>query len=116
MTQVLRCTARKTLLDEGYAEAIPSEQLAPSSRVWYIPHHTVVNANKPEKVRVVYDCAARSQGTSLNENLMRGPDFVNSLMGVLLRFRTGRIAIVSDVKGMFHQVRCAPKDRDALRF
>ena len=65
---------------------------------------------------MVYDCAARSHGTSLNENLMRGPDFVNSLMGALLGFRKGRIAIVSDVKGMFHQVRCAPKDRDALRF
>ena len=110
------CKEMQTLIEEGYAEAVPSEQLAPSSRVWYIPHHTVVNANKPGKVRVVYDCAARSHGTSLNENLMRGPDFVNSLMGVLLRFRKGRIAIVSNVKGMFHQVQCAPKDRDALRF
>ena len=41
--------------------------------------------------------------------------FVNTSMGVLLRFRKDRIAIVFDVEGMFHQVRCAPKDRDALR-
>ena len=100
------CKEMQTLLDEGYAEAVAPEQLTPSSRVWYIPHHAVVNANKPGKVRVVHDCAARSHGTSLNENLMRGPDFVNSLMGVLLRFRKGRIAIVSNVKGMFHQVQC----------
>ena len=91
------CKEMLTLLDKRYAEAVPSEQLAPNSHVWYIPHHAVVNANKPGKVRVVYDCAARSHGTSLNENLMRGPDFVISLMSVLLRFRMGRIAIVSDV-------------------
>ena len=110
------CKEMQALLDEGYAEVVSSDQNVASSRVWYIPHHAVLNANKPGRVRVVYDCAARSHGTSLNENLMRGPDFVNSLMGVLLRFRKNRIAIVSDIKGMFHQVRCAPKDRDALRF
>ena len=110
------CKEMQALLDEGYAEVVSSDQNVASSRVWYIPHHAVLNANKPGRVRVVYDCAARSHGTSLNENLMRGPDFVNSLMGVLLRFRKNRVAIVSDIKGMFHQVRCAPKDRDALRF
>ena len=41
------CKEMQTLLDEGYAEAVPSEQLASNSRVWYIPHHAVVNANKP---------------------------------------------------------------------
>ena len=41
---------------------------------------------------------------------------MNSLMGVLLRFRKGKIAIVSAIKKMFYQVRCLLEDCDALRF
>ena len=47
---------------------------------------------------------------------MKGPDLVNRLLGVLLRFRKDRVAIVADIESMFHQVRCTPKDRDSLRF
>ena len=47
---------------------------------------------------------------------MKGPNHVNFLMGVLLRFRAGKIAVVSDIKKMFYQVRCDPDHRDALRF
>ena len=104
------------VLDKGYAEVVPEEERDSSNRTWYIPHHPVLNPNKPDKVRIVYNCAAKSKGVSLNENLMKGPDLVNRLIGVLLRFRKERIAIVSDIEGMFHQVRCAPEDRDCLRF
>ena len=47
----------------------------------------MVNPNKPNKVRVVFDCAAGYSNVSLNDNLMRGPDLMNSLIGVLTRFR-----------------------------
>ena len=47
---------------------------------------------------------------------MKGPDLVNQLVGVLLHFCKEQIAIVSDIEGMFHQVRCAPENRDCLRF
>ena len=114
------CAEMQALLNDGYIERVPEpgeEKIAPvEKRVWYVPHHPVLNSNKPEKVRIVHDCAAQSHGTSLNENLMKGPDYINSLMGVLLRFRSGKIAIVSDIKKMFFQVRCDPDHRDALRF
>ena len=67
-------------------------------------------------MRVVYDCAARSNHASLNDNLMTGPDLVNKLFKVLLRLRKEKTAIVSDIKAMFYQVRVAPKDKDSLRF
>jgi len=31
---------------------------------------------------------------------MQGPDFMNSLVGVLLQFRMERVAIVSDIETM----------------
>ena len=99
-------------VEEERDSSVPEEE----QNVWYIPHYPVLNPNKRDKVRIVYDCAAKSKGVSLNEKLMKGPDLVNRLVGVLLRFRNERIAIVSDITGMFHQVICAPEDRDCLRF
>ena len=62
--------------------------------------------------RVVYDCAAKYKGTSLNDSLIRGPD----LIGVLMRFRKERVVLVADVEATFHQVYVKPSYVDALRF
>ena len=83
---------------------------------WYLPHHPVVNHRKSAKVRIVFDCAARFQGACLNDILLQGPDLTNELLGVLLRFRKERIALVADIKEMFLQVRIPEKDRGAFRF
>ena len=84
--------------------------------VWYIPHHGVYSASKPDKIRVVFYCSAKCQGVSLNDKLLQGPNPTNSLIGVLLRFRQGPIAIMGDIEAMFHQVRVRREDRDLLRF
>ena len=47
------------VLDKGYAEVVPEEERDSSNRTWYIPHHPVLNPNKPDKVRIVYDCTAK---------------------------------------------------------
>jgi hypothetical protein len=83
---------------------------------WYIPHHGVWSARKPEEPRVVFDCAAEHEGTSLNDNLLKGPENTSSLVGVLLRFRVRRIAVVGDIKRMFHQVYVPDEERPVLRY
>jgi len=93
-----------------------SEAVTKSDITNYIPHHGVVNSHKPGKIRVVFDAAAKYDGTSLNDNLISGPDLLNNLVAVLHRFRTGKFAAISDVEKMFHQVRVVPSDTDALRF
>ena len=104
------------LLNEGYAEVVPLQAINGSGRVWYLPHHHVLNPNKPGKVRVVFDCASRFKGKSLNERCLQGPNFINPLLDVLLRFREHSFAIQADIQAMYNQVRIPEHDRDALRF
>ncbi|XP_014663229.1 PREDICTED: uncharacterized protein LOC106805948 [Priapulus caudatus] len=105
------------LLKRGYAEPVPQEDMhRGDGKVWYLPHHPILNPKKPDKCRIVFDCAARHNGTSLNDIVHQGPDLANRLIGVLLRFRQGPIAFMADIEGMFHQVKVTPKDRDVLRF
>ena len=110
-------TFMHSLFEKRHAQRVPENQLGnPPGITWYLPHHSVTNPNKPEKIRVVFDCAARRSGVSLNSQLLQGPDLTNNLVGVLTRFRQECIAVMADIEGMFHQVRVSPKDRDALRF
>ena len=101
-------------ISQGHAEQVSEKQAATSG--WYLPHHPVHYPHKPEKVRVVFDCGVKYAGSSLNAQLLKGPDFMSSLVGVLTRFRLEKIAIVGDVEQMFHQVFVDPKDRKYLRF
>ena len=102
---------------KGYARKLPKdEEVNSSDKTWYLPHHPVLNPNKPGKVRVVFDAAAKTQGQSLNDNLHTGPDLNNDLVGVLLRFRKYPVAIVADIEAMFHQVCVKDGDTDSLRF
>ena len=105
------------LQTKGYSRTVPKELLHQNKgKVWYLPHHNIVNPRKPEKTRVVFDCAAKFQGKSLIEHVLQGPDLTNSIVGVLLRFRQEIVAITADIEAMFHQVRVDEKDLSALRF
>ena len=107
----------KNLISKEYAEKIPPDEInRQDGLVWYLPHHPVVHPQKPGKVRVVFDCSAEHEGVSLNSNLLQGPDLTNTLLGVLLRFRQGNIAVMADIEAMFHQVHVVCNHRDLLRF
>ena len=104
------------LMSQGYAVPVPEQDIArDDGKVWYLPHHPVVNPNK-EKIRIVFDCAAEYRGQSLNNEVLQGPDLSNKLIGVLIRFRLYPVAFMADIQAMFHQVRVVREDQDVLRF
>ena len=55
--------------------------------VHYIAHHEIVRPEKTTPIRIVFNSSASFQGHRLNDYWMKGPDLLNSLFGVTLRFR-----------------------------
>ncbi|XP_055842512.1 uncharacterized protein LOC129909456 [Episyrphus balteatus] len=104
-------------LQKGYAKKLNEDEVnKPMSRVWYLPIFPVTNPNKPDKLRIVWDAAAKVGGVSLNACLKTGPDNVPSLPSILFRFRERKVAISADIREMFHQVKILEEDKDSQRF
>lgn len=105
------------IFDRGQASYVSKEQLQTApNKVWYLPHFDVYHPRKPGQVRVVFDCSAVFDNESLNKHLLQGPDLMNSLIGVLTRFRKDDVAITCDIEQMFHSFYVNPEHRDFLRF
>ncbi|XP_055590571.1 uncharacterized protein LOC129742669 [Uranotaenia lowii] len=102
---------------KGYIRKIsPKEEVDFAGRTWYLPIFPVYNPNKPAKLRIVWDAAAKVGGVSLNSFLLKGPDQVKPLPSILQRFREYRVAVTGDVREMFHQVRMNKEDQHCQRF
>ncbi|XP_052758522.1 uncharacterized protein LOC128202383 [Galleria mellonella] len=102
---------------KGYAEECnDSDDAVSGCKRWYLPHFGVTNPNKPGKLRIVHDASAKSNGVSLNSLLLPGPDLLQSLVGILIRFREGQVALSGDIKEMFPQIKIREADRDCQRY
>ncbi|XP_049276082.1 uncharacterized protein LOC125760265 [Rhipicephalus sanguineus] len=71
---------------------------------------------KPGKIRVVFDSSAEYKGVSLNNVLLTVPNFTNSLIGVLIRFRKEQVAVMADIQQMYYNFLVREDHRDFLRF
>ena len=62
------------------------------------------------------NAAAKYQGVALYEKLLPGPDLLQSLIGIIFRFREHQIALSADIEAMFLQVAVPKDDSRCLRF
>ena len=106
------------VLEKGYIIPISDAHIVEQrlDKEWYLQHHPVINPNKPGKVRRVLNGAGKFHGTSLNKSLPTGPDLLQNLIHVILRFRQHQFAVSADIKGMFLQVGVPDCDQPSLRF
>lgn len=70
---------------KGYIKEVSG--IKPQDPWWLLPIFPVINPNKPEKCRLVWDGAAKVDGQSLNSFLVTGPDLLVPLVDILIRFR-----------------------------
>ncbi|KYN09177.1 hypothetical protein ALC57_18716 [Trachymyrmex cornetzi] len=83
----------------------------------YLPHHGVLKeSSSSTKLRVVFDASAKNnKGVSLNDALLIGPVLQDSLIDIIIRFRTYKIALTADLQKMYRQVLVQEDDRDFQR-
>ena len=88
----------KEYIKKGYARKLSDKDVNTISP-WtnYVPPHSVTNVNKLNKLRIAFDAATKFSNTSLNQHLLKGPDLLNSLIGILPKFRESQYAIIGDV-------------------
>ncbi|XP_069993225.1 uncharacterized protein [Penaeus vannamei] len=74
--------------------------------VTYIQHHEVLKPGSTSTpLRIVFDSSAKYMGQSLNSFWAKGPDILNSMMGILLRFRERAIGIAGDLSKMYNSIK-----------
>ncbi|XP_044740096.1 uncharacterized protein LOC123301423 [Chrysoperla carnea] len=102
-------------LDEGIIERVPVDE--ENSWGHYLPHRHVLKINSTTRLRPVFDASAKSKnGISLNQCLETGPNLIELIPSMLLRFREKEIGVISDIEKAFWQISVTPKDRNVLRF
>ena len=68
----------------GLARKLSSKEAERFSEITNcLPHHGVLNINKPGKICVVFDALAKFWNISLNNNLLCGIDILNNPISVL---------------------------------
>ena len=72
-----------------YAEEVSDNDIN-LGMIWYIPYHNVRSPNKPDKVRIIFDCAATYDNVSLNHRILHRLDLTN--------FRQHPIAVMGGVR------------------
>ena len=106
-------TEIEKMISNGYAEPVPDDVMC-ADRCFYLPHHAV--RKNEDKIRIVFDCASKCRGVSLNSLCLQGPDLSCKLFDVLIRFREFPFALMADITAMYNQIKIPTRDRDALRF
>ena len=72
-----------------------------SDKEWNLPQHPVLKPKKAGKLRRVLYGAAKFHGSSLSKFFPTGPDLLQNLIYVLLRFRQHQFAVSADIEGIF---------------
>ena len=106
------------MVEEGVARRLNSTEIKNYiGPYYYISHHEVIKTNSTSTpLRIVFNSSAKYNGHSLNDYWMKGRDFVNNLLGILLRFRENRVAFIGDVRRMYHSVKLTKLDQHTHRF
>ena len=108
----------RDMLNRGVAERVTEEELAAyRGPVYYLSHHDVLKPDSESTpVRIVFNSSLKFRGHVLNDYWAKGPDLLNNLLGILLRFRENEVAIAGDIRKMYHSVLISELDQHTHRF
>ena len=112
--------AMNVLLEIGAAELIPPGELR-NKQSSYIPMTPIYKFHsETTKVRLCLNCSSKHKVSkkSLNDIMYAGcvSQWMPCMVSLLLKFRLYPVAILSDIKSMFFEIRVAKRFRDWTRF
>ncbi|UYV74106.1 hypothetical protein LAZ67_11002128 [Cordylochernes scorpioides] len=101
---------------EGLIERI--EENRPQKKGHYLPHRPVFKAeSRTTPLRPVFDASCRSyNGLSLNDYLEKGPNLLEKIPEIVIRFREKGIGVLADIRKAFQMITVQLQDQDFLRF
>ena len=108
----------KDMTQRGVARKLTKEELDTyKGPIHYIAHHDVLKPDsKSTPVRIVFNSSANYKGHVLNDYWAKGPDLLNNLLGILIRFRENEVGFIGDVKKMYHTVKTKTIEQHTHRF
>ena len=94
------------MLDRGAAVLLSQAEIDKwKGPVWWINHLVAPNPHSTSTpVRIVWNSSQDFEGVSMNSILLKGPDVLNPIRAVLLRFREGEHAAIGDISKMYNSV------------
>ena len=106
------------MLNGGVASNLdPSEIKECQGPVHYISHYEVINLKSSSTpVRIVFNSSAKFNGLSLEVHWVKGLDLMNNMLGIILRFREGRITMAGNIRKMYHSMHMSLLDHHTNRF
>ena len=107
------------IVERGVARKLSPQELKNwTSPAFYISHLAVVNPrSNSTPVRIVFNSSQTHEGVSLNSCLAMGPySYMNNLVGILLRWREERVAMIGDIRKMFNAVHLKALEQHCHRF
>ena len=107
----------KKALDRGAAVKLSKDELAEwKGPVNYIAQHGVIQDSVSTPFRVVSNSSLKNGTYSLNECLIRGPNSLNSMLDISLRFRCHEEGMVFDLTKAYNRLKTGPVERHLRRF
>ena len=110
-----------TDVEKGFVKILgKSEVKGTFGKESYLPHHPVLNPNKPGKVRRVCNAAAKYKDVCLKDKLLTGPDTIPNTIPIQYPNKTQisrrTNCLNGDIESMFLQVQVPDRDKSCLRF
>ncbi|KAL0165741.1 hypothetical protein M9458_037585, partial [Cirrhinus mrigala] len=85
--------------------------------VWWVSHLIAPNPHSATTpIRLVWNSSQEFGGVSMNSILLKGPDVLNPIRAVLLRFREGEHAAIGDITKMYNSIWLEEQEVHVHRF
>ena len=112
------CKQFQDLIDRNVFREIPEDEMKNyDGPIFYITHHEVYKEESSSTpVRIVLNTSLKNKdGMSLNDVMMKGPNSLNNIFGIQLRFRSYPCALVGDISKMYNSIDATIKERHLRR-